>query len=455
MKSVHLRLWYWVLAFTLLPCAGFGEPAEMVVATDGTVHKLVSGRYSELFPEGFEADAESSVLALEVLRSGSVERLLVPSTQDPYVEMLAGLHFEKRSKTTYVLWEGLVNGLHPFLHLTGYDGVNWSEPIAITGNVFADKGRADLVIVPEPELVKGPKPLPSAIARSIIYVTWLEGNLGGTEKYLVPIIFQDGVYLGWHESLRLSWLSSDDENGQGGPRSRQPMDADLENLLQIQPSARTNAVVVGFTDSNSGRLVTLEVELLPQALSALAARVGDLLQQQSAVSRTVEDLARNMRSAVMQFGQDFHQGTLAYLAAEIEALLLEHSSVAAALAPGIPEKLGVHIIHIGARVRSKGLIDSEPRRILEIGQSHEGGAPYNHLKVSILADREPPEIGGPATLFLSSTGLESLLAWEEGNTIVFRETDGDGWSDPQTVELREDLDRQTVYRILADRTLNR
>jgi hypothetical protein len=424
----------------------------MVVAAGGTIHKLIKGTYSELFPDGFEGE-ESSVLALEVLRPGSAEILLVPTTEDYHAEMPAALHYEKRSNTTYVLWEGLVNGLHPFLHLAGFDGETWSQPISLTGNVFADKVHADLVILPEAEVNKSSALVESAVDRSVIYVTWLEENPGKTDKYLVPIILQGGLYLGWHDSLRLSELVSDPTDG--NRRARQLVDADVENLLRLQPSARNNAVVIGFTAPSTGRLVTVEVELLPQALSAMASRVSDLVRQNGQLSSSVNELAESVRTAMMEFGQDFHRGTLEYLADEIEALLREHSSVAAAVAPGIPEKLGVHIIHIGARVRAKGLIDSEPRQIITMGQTREGDGPYHHLKVSVVADREAPEAGGPAVLFLSSTGLEALLAWEEDGSIVFRETDGEEWSDPQKVELREDLDKQTVYRVLADRTLNR
>lgn len=455
MKSARIPTSILLLAFMLVAWPGYADTDEIVVASGGTIHRLQQGLYADLFPEGFEADPESSVLALEIVQQGKFERLLVPATEDLYAERPAALHYARSSNTTYILWEGLINGLHPYLHLAGYDGQTWSGPIKITGSVFADKASAELVILSEPEYVKESKLLEFTTARSAIYVAWQEIAPTRTEKYLVPIILQDGVYIGWHKSLRLSSLNSEDLET-GGPRSRSgPVDADLANLMRIQPSAKDNAVVVSFTDPDTGRLVTLEFEMLPQALSAVAARVESLIQELSESSSSVSDLAARVRAAVMEYGQDFHSSALDYLADEIEALLLEHSTVAAARAPGIPEKIGVHILHAGSRVRSKGLIDQEPREIIQMGQTREGGAPYHHLKISVLADREAPEVGGPAVLFLSSTGLEALVAWEGEEAIVFRETDGDVWSDPQTIELGDNLDKPTIYRVLADRTLNR
>jgi hypothetical protein len=450
MKRLYFRILCPLLALVLVPCAGLAEPADTVVASNGTIHKLRQGLYSELFPDGgaYEADPEAAVLALEVVDNGRVERFLVPGTDDPYIEKPAALHFARESGATYILWEGLVSGLHPFLHLVAFDGVTWSEIIDITGNVFADKASAELVILPEPEPENQTQLLEATTSRSVIYVAWKEISPNGTQKYLVPIILQNGLYLGWHNSLRLSSLVSGDDLDAA-------VDPDLDNLLRIQPSSKDNTVVVGFTDPNTGRLATLEVEMLPQALSAIAAHVEGLIREYAQTSSTVHDLARKIRTAIMSFNDSFHRGTLAFLASETESLLLEQSTVAAAVAPGIPEKFGVHMIGGGARVRSKGLIDPEPREIIEMGQTREGGGPFHHLKISILADREPPEVGGPAVLFLSSTGLEALVAWEEEKGIAFRETEGAAWGERQVVGLSDDLDKQDVYRILADRTLNR
>lgn len=447
MKSLYPRVLCLLLAAALVSGAGIAEPSYTVVASEGRIHQLRQGLYSELFPDGHEADPEAVVLALDVVGDGQAERFLVPGTEDHFSEKPSALHYARASAATYLLWESLVNGLHPFLHLVAFDGVAWSDVIDITGNVFADKASAELVIVPEPKPEKSTRLLESAQGRSVIYVVWQEISPSGAQKYLVPIILQNGVYIGWHDSLKLSWLVSGD--------LKTDTAADLESMLRIQPSSKDNTIVVGFSDSSTGRLVTLEVELLPQALSAIAARVEELVLELADSSISVYHLAKKVQSAIMTFDDDFHRSTLEYLATELESQILEQGSVTAAVAPGIPEKFGLHMIGAGARVRSKGLIDTEPRSIIQMGQTRDGGGPYHHLKVSVLADREPPEVGGAAVLFLSSTGREALVAWEEEDGIAFRETEGDRWGEAQMVSLSAELDKQDVYRILADRTLNR
>ena len=454
MKIQQLRVLVPLLAFAMVPCSGLAEVVDIVVASDGVIHKLQQGLYSDLFPGGYDAEPTSSVLALDVVHGGSSERFLVPATEDPYAETPVALHYERNSGTTYVLWKGLVNGLHPFLPLAGFDGFEWSKPIDITGNVFADKASADLIILSEPEgagisLAHSPSP---PMGRSVIYVAWQEVTSTETQKYLVPIILQGGVYLGWHKSFQLSKFLPEEPEAKD---SEVPIDDGVENLLRIQPSARANSVVVGFTNPGTRRLVTLEVEMLPQALSTLAEYVESQIRQYAETSSSVSELADKVRDSILAYDQDFHRSTLIFLADEIRDLLLENSTVAAAIAPGIPEKFGIHIIHAGARVRSKGLLDIEPREIIQMGQSPEGGGPYHYLKVSILADREIPEVGTSAVLFLSSTGLEALVAWEEEGEILFRETSGIEWSEPQMIALSAGLDKQSVYRILANRTLNR
>jgi len=392
------------------------------------------------------------VLALDIMDQGRTERLLVPGTENLSAESPAALHYDRQSHTTFVLWQGLINGLHPFLHLAGYNGQAWSEPLDITGNVFADKGSAELVILTEPELNKESQLLESATNRAVIYVAWQEVTPVETQNYLVPIILQNGVYLGWHESFRLSSLVPNDPETRG---SLSRPDAGLENLLRIQPSTKDQAVLLGFTDPDTGRVVTLEIEVLPQALSVLAARVETLILQYAQNSKSLKEIADKLRVSILQYNQDFHRSTLDYLADQIEALLLEHSSIAAAVAPGMLEKFGLHITHIGSRVRAKGLIGPEVTEIIKMGQTRAGGGPFHHLKVSIVANREGPLVGGPAVLFLSSTGLEALVAWEEEEGIAFRETEGADWGERQMVGLSGDLTKQEVYRILADRTLDR
>lgn len=446
----------------LLPGFAAAEAGPMVVGNQGTILKVHSGSYGELFHDGNESPSENSVLALDVLRPSGLERFLVPTTGNRELEEISALYFGKDSGLTYLLWEGLVNGAHPFVNLASFDGSQWSDVIAIAGSVFADKGSADLVIVPESDPVPKAAHSDMPSKRTVIYVVWKEITpSGGGEDFLVPIILEDGEYIGWRQVFNLSDLlhSADglaDNHGKGhGGRPLAALDPNLEDILKIQPSAKGNAIVVGFISLETGQFVTLEFEMLPLALSAMAERVKELIIHYSESSTTVEDLISQVQTGILNDGSEFHPSILEYLANQLADLLSEHSSVAAATAPSVLDKTGVYMIGVGARVRRKGLVDLEPLGIYSLGQTSSGEPPYHYLKVSKVAEREAPEVDGKASLFLSRTGDHALVAWTAESKVYYRETEGAAWGERQSVELRDGLDQETVHGILFQRTLNR
>lgn len=458
MKTANHRALYWKLLLALfVPGLALAqENGLMVIAEEGAVMKVTAGLYGELFPSGVEANADSSVLALDLFNSEGNQRYLVPATEDYYSETPEVLHYEKASHLTYLLWEGLQSGLHPVLYLTSFDGYQWSEPLQIRASIFADKTNASFVVVPDSPNLAASTEAASMERRTVIYVVWSEETGNAGDDYVVPIILQGGEYIGWHRTVSISDLLAKAGPMLGiAPFNPPDSDPNLGNLLRMQASSRSNAVVVGMVDSRSGQLVTLELEMLPVELDAFAERVKQSIAELGATSESVDELVARVRASMMEGGSDFHRGMLSYLADQIESLLREHSTVAAAVAPAAIDKAGIHIIAVGARARSKGLVDREPLEILTFGQAPSGGEPYHHLKVSIIGHWLIPQVDGEATLFLSRTGNEALVAWNDGDNVVYRETEGVSWSDPQWIEFREGLDQQTAYSILANRTLNR
>lgn len=440
----------------LLLAGSSAAEGPMVVGEDGTILKVHSGTYGELFPDDGGVSPKNSVLALDVLRPSETERILVPNTDSRESESISALYFGKDSGLTYLLWEGLVSGAHPFLNLASFDGTNWSDVIPIAGSVYADKGPADLAIIPESDtLPKSASPVEIPSKRTVIYVAWQEiAPSGGGEYFLVPIILEDGEYIGWRQVFNLSKLLDDaDEHKTLPPRS--VLDPNLLSILTIQPSARGNAIVVGFISHETGRFVTLEFEMLPLALSAISERVKSLILLHAETSETVDELILEVQSSLLNEGSEFHPSVLEYLANQLGELLSGYSTVAAATVPTVLDKAGVYAINVGARVRRKGLVDLEPLGIFELGQNPTGGAPFHYLKVSLVAEREAPVVEGPATLFLSRTGDHAIVVWSTESEVFYQETQGENWGDTQRVELRDGLGRDDVYRILSERTMNR
>jgi hypothetical protein len=247
------------------------------------------------------------VLALDILGPTGTERLLVPGTNSQDTESIFALYFEVGSGLTYLLWEGLVNGVHPFLNLVSFDGAQWSDVITIAGSVYADKGSAQLIILPESDT----KPKTAGVAgfptsRTTIYVAWQEDGPIGSEDFLVPIILEDGRYMGWHRVFDLSKLAEG-----GVPSSskdldlRSVMDPNLQDMLRLQPSGRGGAIVLGYISHSTGKFVVLEFEMLPLALSVMAERVKDLISENAETSSTIEDLVTRVQAAILEVGADF------------------------------------------------------------------------------------------------------------------------------------------------------
>lgn len=450
MEVTTFRSLFVAVVLVLLPfAAAWAQQSPIVVGPDGAVMQLRNGSYGELFPEGNAIDPASMVLALDVLRSESSERLLVPGTESFTAESSATLLYEKRADVVYLLWEGLYNTIHPFLYLTSFNGEQWAEVIEIAGGVFSSKGHPQLVVSRDGLPTKAEEGSGTFTDRAIMHVVWWEQGAVGSFKRFAPLVFQDGIFLGWNPLRNLGGFLLKSGDGVA-------VDPNIENALCIQIGSKSAAVVIGFLNHETGRLVTLEVETLSRELSQLAEQISDLILAIGPESETPEELGARIRSAVLEMGDDFHPVSLTYIANQAQVMIAqEEGDLTAARILDISEKMGAYIIHLGVRFKNNGLDSSEPAEIIEIGQTSSGGGPYHHLKVSILSDREPPEVGGEATLYLSRTGRDVLVAWDDDDSVCYRESEGGGWGEVRSIELRDGLDRDTVHRILAERILSR
>ena len=431
------------------------QEGRLSIGPNGTVLHLESGLYGDLFPEGAEAESYHAVLALEVIGAGEVTRHLVPETESIHPESSATVLYDKASNMAHLLWESLDSGIHPLLFLTSFDGESWSEVIEITGSVFASKGHPQLVVShgeEPPPLKDDAEAAVELVDRRVVNVAWWENAPFGSYKRYAPLLFLDGQYLGRVPIQNLSSFGTENDPG------RPPQSAGhLENLLQIQPGASASSVVVGFTNRETGRLMTQGIELLPTVLSRLAQEVHSLVLDHGKELPRIE-LADFLYNQILELGDGFHPGSLLYVADAIRLLTLAQGEPwYPGKVPPFAEKAGVHIIHVGARFKSNGLQDPSVVEVLEISEDPlEPSSPLHHLKVSILSDRELPAAAAEgAQLFLSRSGREVLVAWHDENLVYYVESEGDRWSAQQQMELSERVSLGDAYRILEEHILGR
>ncbi|MEM6455596.1 MAG: hypothetical protein AAF772_10910 [Acidobacteriota bacterium] len=444
-----------LLALPVVAAAGSSDDraaSQMVLAADGTVLRTVAGPYADLFPRGETALPHHRVLALDVQHpDGTIVRWLVPGTEDAAAEQPAALVYEDAGGVAYLLWEGRHNLLYPRLYLIGFDSATFGERIEIGGNPFAEKGAPQLTITRDSGLD------PSDHV-TVLNVAWWEHSSAGHRKRYAPIVLRDGLYVG---STPVADLSAAFVDGFTGS----PADAALPTTLVVQPSRDAQTAILGFTDPDSGRLITLAIEALPAALNDLADDVRVQIINTGLQYPNPAALADAVRVQIINTGArlqapanpdgapldasvagvpdagtgTFHIANLLYLAEQAHALIVgslapESASLTTEALDALADAVRVQIINTGATFQHGGLTDaSQGIHFLEVRTPDADGALQVRqvLKVAIRAERALPQLdvltdaqGPQPSLYLSDDGREALLAWasRDGRSLSYAET---------------------------------
>lgn len=439
-----------LLALTMLgalPVAA--EGAGPVLGADGVVLRLLTGPYGELIA-GDEVAPDHPVLVLESASSeGTIERYLVPGTGSADVESSPTLVFDEGSHRTWLLWEQLVNGIHPLLQLISFDGTTFSEGIQLNAGIFTDKGSPQLLVTREDSGL--------AIDRTVLHVTWWQGSASGASRKLyAPIVLVNGER---GESIPVFDLSVFVAAPVEPPEPISPADADL---LTLRRGSHSLSTLVGFLEPETQRLALLELELVPRQLSAFAekARLEIVIIGHRARSR--QDLADEVRQRLVDLDESLHLSSRIYLAERV-AMLIEDSpggeveSEEGLLA--MAEKARLEIVIIGSGIDTHGIDGSHESFFVDIdGDFEVGGAPQHLLEVSHLADFAAPGIPIEAVssrFLLSESGTEALVAWELEERVFYRETRDGVWSETTFFEKSVELDSAAIYGMLQERISGR
>jgi len=445
MDSAQVRLRLLAFTLTYLAClAGAVAADTSVVGSDGAVLRIQSGAYGELFPQGVEAAADAKVLALNVLRPGLEESFLVPQTESFYAESSATLYYEKTTDLTFLLWEGVLNGIHPLLYVATFNGTQWLDVIEVFGGSFTAKKDPQLVIRGD-EILSFKRSVPDIPKRTVVFLVWSEEVGGVNRKRMVPLVLEHGTFFGLDQRLVL------DDFLKASNSPWNSVDRELREALRLQPGSQGTSAVVGFLSESTNEIVTLGVELLPYELSLLAVRVANVLQDVDS-SLPVDAVVSRIRGLILSQSGDFNPGSLRYMADEVEALV--RSELGQSSPEDLPNKARLQIVATGARHKANGLAGLDDSQIIEVGVPDQNGV-VQHVKITLLSRRGAPHVGGEVSLFLSRAGYDALIAWEYNGYVFFQESEGSSWGDREQIELSDTLTRDDVLDMLADRILNR
>lgn len=430
------------IAATLAALAVPSLASDLAVGANGQVIRLLSGAYGDLFPQGDEAPAGASVLALELTDGADVRRTLVPLTENVADELMPTLYHDPTHDSSYVLWSSRHNGVHPYLRLARLNGTEWDDVLDITGSVFADKHDPKLSVHHDSWTTDDG----TLVERTIFHVLWWEQFGSRAEKRMAGLVLENGTLVGSTGLVTLGDLAPEDKKY----GNSSPLDAELP-VVQTR-----HGFLTGFV-GQSGRIEVFNVEVLPEALSSLAAAAENAILSQG--WSDTAGLEAAVIDAMIAAGDGLHSATLGGLA---EAVL----QIVAETPPGLLQGQALHdladkamgqIIHIGARMKI-GAAPNGTVSTLQVRPAAPALAPMHHWLIDAVAGFDMPEVEGAdaARLFISKRGSTALVAWDEDSRVAYRETTSDGgWGEINYLKVGNGLDRDTAYRILEERTLER
>lgn len=446
-------------AFLACTTAAWGaEGRDAAVGAGGELYQVRAGSYGELFPGQGLAAPENAALALEIVRPDRPrELLLVPETAGEDVEDSASVLFEDDSETLYVLWQSKVNTIHSRLNLVGFQGGRWTESIEISGNPFGWKSSPQLAVTRdsfESEVADGGF---RTWQRTVLHLIWWEDGPFGPQVLYTPVVLIDGEYTGWNPVYHLEDLAL----AAGSPLM--PSNPELARAPRLEAGVNGQSVVIGFVPAAGGELVTVALELLPGEISALA---NAIRHQIIDVGRQVKEteglggLAGKVRHQIIDVGSrlKLHPGVSSFIAEQVEEhILAQHPQRSITAIAG---DVRHQIIDVGAHVTDRGfdrLGAASVYRVIELPEGDRTDAtgvtaPPDLVRVVQASARQLPETGSEAhTLYLSEDGQSVVVSWNDGKTLLYRESRGAGWSEVRRLRLGGELDLGRAQALLERR----
>lgn len=437
------------------PAYGAGV-RSLSVGSEGELYVIREGAYGELFPEQNLAEPGNPALALERNGAeGSSERFLVPGTETADVEDSASLLFEDESGTLFILWQTRFNVIHSRLNLIGFQDGEWSEPIEISGKPFGWKSSAQFALTRDNFRTEEDDGSLRRWSRTVIHLVWWEeGPEGEPQVQYSPVTFLDGLYTGWNPVYQLAELEPPLASGIPQSLGWSP----VAEAPKIEAGRNGHSVVVGFVDASAGRLVSLEIEMVPGELSF----IGDKVRAQIIeVGRDAgpDVLAKKVQQRVDELGDPLglHPGVSEYLAAKASQEILG-ADPGEALA-NLAGKIRAQIIEVGARMTDRGFGRLATKglstaRILELstGEEQESESPAHMIHIARTFEDEVPATGREGVaLHLSNSGHALVVSWHGDEHVYYRESLDQGWSPVRVLRLGKDLDLSQANQILEQR----
>ena len=432
---------------------------QSALGAGGEIFTARMGTKVQLFPQAAGPDAGNPTLALDVVRAdATVERLIVPGTDDEAVESSPFLVYEQSAGALFMVWQRQQGFIHPVLNVVCFKNGQFGKVIEVSGNPsgFSDKSASQIAVTRDEYAIAG-EDGEKIVHRMVLHLIWWESDAKDDKILYSPLTLLDGAFAEPFELYTLNDL----DTGAAEP-SIADVAAELYRAPRIQSGRNDHTVVVAFANPRTGRLVTAEISVLPGEISYL----GDDLRTHiieigaRAPLPNATQLGDVLRTHIIEIGHRtrLNRDVLQYLGGDLRTHIIEIGNRYKNDPKGLAEVARERLIRSGANLLENGLdraangVDSGAR-IVELGDPGEPTTLGTQLiQFQVAATRPAPRTANaPTTLYASEDGRKVLVAWELPGLIRYREADGDGWSKLNTLLLGDNLTRERADQILERR----
>ncbi len=446
----------------LLALPALASRQEAVLGNDGELYTVKTGTYGALFPGGRDADPGNSVLALEIARHGEPpQRLLVPDTWDKAVDSSPAVFFETDASTVLLVWESRLSSVEFSVRLASFDGSRWAPTIEVSNSTKSSPQLAatlQIASTHDSYKEKDAEGKPVVKHRRVLHLTWSQESADGisNEAFYTPVIIDEGTFIGVNPIFRLNSFDRSNDQPAGA------VAAELVRSPMVQAGDDNKTVIVSFTSAVTGRLIALEVDVLPGQIRRMADKARAYIIDLGAQKPDLATVAAKARDYFVSRAGDFQPEVARSIAELLYAHILDQGSP-----PGpvnelkpIADDARAYIIDLGAKFSSGQVLKSVPAQLIQILEKPaEGGEdlpPAHLLQVRTASSRPAPAIGpGAVRVFVSETGANALVSWAGKDRVFYRDSQGNGWSDVRELKLSDSFDLNQAYDVLDQRVQNR
>lgn len=432
---LRFRQFLLLLTLTAAPCWAVGS-TPITLGNDGTLYRLKTGGIGEVFGPDATYPPNTPVAVLEVVPPGQPQaRFLVPGTEGMETESSPVLLADSRTNTVHAIWSSRSTGnlTTSRLRLRSFSSGDWSSITDLSGASMSEMGSLHAALT-EDSYSTTIDDVETRVARRVLHLAWTEEHAGAVRTYYAPAFFLNGAYVGWNPVIDLDSVVPGAPVAEAGT----PVGSGPELTLMATPADRLR---ISFTHSQSGRLVSVEVQSLPGELGELAEMARGSIVDLAAVlgdgDRT--QLSEMARGSIVDLAGRFNSSVAGYFGSRTRDSLLAADS--SADVSTLAELARGSIVDLGREILKGGVASpcADEDQVIEIPSLFPvDGADFSQFLVvrSIASWALPADFQSTDRVIMSLDGSRAAIAWEAEGYLSYRETQDDGtWSEARSLDL--------------------